>query len=131
MKYAIILEGRVNLISCDAAFAADHPEVVEVPDDVHSGWVDNGDGTYSEPREPEIRGVNAGALMDVMAISELIAFYELAKTDTRAEILKDFILRRRIISKDRASSILAYLVTKGVVTEARRVEIINKAKRAL
>lgn len=49
MKYAILINDRVNLIKCDTDFAASHSHVITVNDDVQSGWIKNNQGKLVAP----------------------------------------------------------------------------------
>jgi len=49
-KYMNIINGKTNIISCDAEFASRFPtEIFEVPDEVKTGWDITDDGKIVRP----------------------------------------------------------------------------------
>jgi len=72
MKYAMNLNGKVNLIVADASFAAENPAVFEVPDEVQQGWEITLDGNVIKPIVYENVVDEDGNIVDKIKISDAI-----------------------------------------------------------
>ena len=84
MAYAIMENGRLNLIVITAEEAAKRGDVITVPDGTRTGQTMDKDGKIIDHPDGEKK--------THLAEPEMLALYELAKTSTQAEFYRDLII---------------------------------------
>ena len=123
MKYATLINGKVNLIVCDKDFATEHPDIViEVPDHVYTGWIKK-DNEYFAPQATEAT-VPRDSFLDRLTNKEMVAIYSLAEIDIQAAVFKDLILAKDNLNRKKLSAGLDYFVDKKIFTKERKAELI-------